>query len=139
MPAGAKAVWSNGSNDPSINIIDTGTYWISVCQDTDTIHITREICDCALYIPSAFTPNGDGTNDIFRIKTDPDCSVQQFAMNIYDRWGKLVFRTNSVSSGWDGNMQGVPVETGIYMYEIQAKSGTKAQPERYKGDITLIR
>src|SRR5690606_29175101 len=104
LPAGATALWSNGSNESSIQVTDTGVYWVNVCQNTDTIRIAREICSCDIFIPTAFTPNGDGINDIFRPMAAAGCPVGQFRMNIYNKWGALVFTSHSIQNGWDGHI-----------------------------------
>ncbi|HEV2478087.1 MAG TPA: gliding motility-associated C-terminal domain-containing protein [Puia sp.] len=69
-----------------------------------------------LIVPNAFTPNGDGHNDVFRVK-NPQL-VQKFALVIYDRWGEKVFETVDPYSGWNGFRGGNPAGTGTYVWTI---------------------
>jgi gliding motility-associated-like protein len=88
-----------------------------------------------MHIPSAFTPNGDGLNDVFRIPPGSSFVLQQFA--IYDRWGHIIFSTKDISQGWDGTMKGIPAASGSYVYHI--KGSFNNEPVNEKGTVTLIR
>jgi gliding motility-associated-like protein len=98
-----------------------------------TIVVDSTMSEC---IPSAFTPNGDGLNDMFR----PACIAFQNLVDfrIYNRWGQQIFYSNSAKVGWDGTFNGVPQDMGTYFYLISV-----ARPNQgmriYKGDVTLIR
>lgn len=91
-------------------------------------------CDC-MQIPTAFTPNGDGKNDFFRIKGDDIVSLD---IMIYNRWGQRMFLSKDKTMGWDGTFNGEPCEIGTYYFYAIAhcKSGTIL---RRSGDIVLIR
>jgi len=95
-------------------------------------------CNYCLFIPNAFSPNGDGTNDRFRVL--PTCLIQQYTIEIFNRWGQRVFTGYSTDAAWDGTYKGQPAERGIYYYLITAAPSdkTKGMIEQ-KGDITLIR
>jgi gliding motility-associated-like protein len=94
------------------------------------------------FIPNAFTPNGDGLNDIFRPAVQ-DCEVTRFS--IFDRWGKLVQTSSGRSAGWDGNDQaGNPAPIGTYFYQIQVLWPTDQRKdsdytESFNGAVNLIR
>ncbi len=87
-------------------------------------------------IPSAFSPNNDGKNDVFRLYGSKYNSLVEF--RVFNRWGEEVFQTNSKDGGWDGTYHGVPQDIGVYNYLIIV-----AKPDGgndvYKGNITLIR
>ena len=87
-------------------------------------------------IPSAFTPNGDGLNDLFRITNLKYQKLVDFS--VFNRWGILVFHTNNPEVGWDGTYQGVAQDMGVYNYQIITAhpDGTN---QTYKGNVTLIR
>jgi len=86
--------------------------------------------------PSAFTPNGDGLNDVFKITPIKNQSLVE--MRIFNRWGQAVYYTNNPETGWDGTYNGVPQDLGVYSYEIVvALPGGSNQV--YKGTLTLIR
>jgi len=91
---------------------------------------------CLTGIPNAFTPNGDGINDVFRM---PQGSLQTLsAFTIYDMWGEKIFSSKTLSGFWDGKIKGQPANSGIYVYLV---SGIKADgsPVQLKGTVTLIR
>ncbi len=109
--------WSNGSSLPTTQITQSGLYYIVAtldsCISTDTIIIVS----CSeIWIPNAFTPDGDNLNDFFK----PEClNISEFHMVIYDRWGTLVFESNQCNEGWDGKFKGEIAPFGIYSYVIE--------------------
>ncbi len=88
-----------------------------------------------LYLPNAFTPNGDGLNDVFRIP--PGGFLKLISFSIFDRWGNVVFMTYNVNAGWDGRYKGIKKDPGTYLYLIQAYDGN--EKILLKGSVTLIR
>lgn len=89
-----------------------------------------------LYIPNAFTPNGDGINDIFK-PANVFVSVTEYNLVIYDRRGQKVFETNDPEIGWDGTFKGDVVQTGVYPYYIFMRSGD-SEPFHKGGTITVL-
>jgi gliding motility-associated-like protein len=93
-------------------------------------------------IPSAFTPNGDGVNDVFYILGVKDAAlIKNFA--VYNRWGNAVFRVSNVVPntpvyGWDGSVNGVKAQQGTYVYEVTMQFADGSQ-KNYKGTVVLIR
>ena len=87
-----------------------------------------------LYVPNAFTPNGDGTNDTFGAKGD---GIIEFNIQIFNRWGELVFESNDITKQWDGIYKGEKAETGVYAYSITA-TGEKTNQISKSGSVTLI-
>jgi gliding motility-associated-like protein len=104
------------------------------CKATDSIKIKAESC-CLILVPSAFTPNGDGINDIFRIINRHSIKLHSF--EIVNRFGQSVFETYDLSKGWDGTFGGVPQDLGVYFYYILYECEGKQL--ELKGDLTLIR
>ncbi len=99
---------------------------------------SNEVCvnfPPTLYIPTAFTPNNDGLNDYFSSFGE---FVESFTLDIYDRWGKLLFRSQDVSQGWDGNLEGLPVPEGVYVFRVKVKGYNGEEMEK-EGSVTLIR
>ena len=84
-----------------------------------------------IFAPNAFSPNGDGLNDIFNVKAN---GIEEFSMSIYSRWGEMIFFTNDIGEGWDG--KDAPV--GTYVYYIAYKNNLGANSEIY-GKVTLIK
>ena len=89
-----------------------------------------------LLIPSGFTPNNDGMNDVFRIVNPLVQRLLEF--RVFNRWGQEVFSTTNINKGWDGTWKGVPQEIGTYQYIIRV-GYADAQTELYKGDVQLVR
>jgi gliding motility-associated-like protein len=88
-----------------------------------------------MFIPSAFSPNGDGKNDILYVRGR---CLKNFTFQIFNRWGELVFETSNQDIGWDGTQNGQPLNTGVFVYKLE---GTTYDNKQYiqKGHITLLR
>ena len=138
-PQGVNYAWNNGINSPSISITQTGIYGLTITNycgsKYDEIIISKGICK--IYVPSAFTPNNDGLNDIFRAKFGED--VTQYKLQVYNRWGGLVFETNDIRKGWDGNVKGLYQPNGVYVWMIKYKTVTDPKEQLMKGTVMLIR
>ena len=105
------------------------------CTGYDTVKIT--VFDGpAYYLPNAFSPNGDGRNDIFRPTPVGISSTLYF--RIFNRYGKLIFETNQWMAGWDGNFMGKPQQTGTYVWALKGKD-RKGRVIETKGTVVLIR
>lgn len=88
----------------------------------------------SFYIPNTFTPNGDGMNDTFGIAGE---GIQEFNMQIFNRWGQLIFETGSASNRWDGTFQGQKVPMGTYVYKASA-TGPTGQKQNKEGNVNVI-
>jgi gliding motility-associated-like protein len=91
---------------------------------------------CNVFVPNAFSPNGDGFNDLFMPYTS-GCPVQLFQMEIFDRWGGRVFYSEDASTGWDGMLNGKKAEQGVYVYLIRLQEF--GQEKMLTGDVVLFR
>ena len=88
-----------------------------------------------IYIPNSFTPNGDGNNDIFSPK---GLGVKTYNLEIYDRWGEMIFQSGEFNKGWDGTFKGLNVKDDVYIYKVSiidqnVRSYTKT------GHVTLMK
>jgi gliding motility-associated-like protein len=104
------------------------------CIDTDSIYIIVDPLG-DVFIPTAFTPNGDGRNDVFTIGGG---NFKSFDLKIFNRWGQIVFQSNERSKGWDGRIDGKDALPGAYVYNLSCtlKDGKKINRS---GTILLIR
>ena len=84
---------------------------------------------------NAFSPNGDGVNDILRVR---GLNLLELELKIFDRWGELVFETTDQSIGWDGTFKGKEVDPDVYVYHLRVICFDE-QENLIKGNITLIR
>jgi gliding motility-associated-like protein len=127
--------------DSVIKQLDAGNYKYLItdnhnCEITGEAEINKEWRDCAVILPNAFSPNGDGVNDIFRAKVYD--AVTDFRMAVYGRWGQLVFETNNPEMGWDGTQRGNQLPTGSYLW-IVTYTDSKQQAIRQQGTLLLVR
>jgi gliding motility-associated-like protein len=106
------------------------------CSGTDTINITVYKIDPGLYVPNAFTPNGDGINDIFRPILIGMKSLKYF--KVYNRSGQLIFSTSIQNKGWDGTFKGKPQDTDVFVWIVEGLD-YQGKVIFQKGSVTLIR
>jgi len=126
--------------NPKANATDTATFQVIGtdqygCRDTAYVHMN---IDYAMFemIPNAFSPNGDGRNDIFSIRNMKFQRLIEF--RIFNRWGEEVYSSTDARGGWDGTYKGTPAEVGVYNYLIRITT-PDGQQKMYKGDVSLIR
>lgn len=113
-----KYKWSDGSTKSTFNITTAGTYWVvakdSTCAETDTIQI-EEYSSTEVFVPNAFTPNDDATNELYKPATD---YLEKYLFRIFDRYGHMVFETADPLAGWDGTFLDQPAPEGMYAYTL---------------------
>ncbi len=121
---GAGYLWSNGMGTSLIAVapLQTSDYCVTVrtaegCEQKAciTIEVSPE---STLYIPNAFTPNGDDLNDVLYT---PGTNIVTYHLMIYNRWGNLVFESDDMGKGWDGTYKGEPVKDDVYNYRLIAE------------------
>jgi gliding motility-associated-like protein len=89
-----------------------------------------------LYVPSAFTPNGDGMNDVFKVVAR---GVGKFSLIVFNRWGEVVFETEDANSGWDGTYKGEKItSTDVYVYLVKAQGIHEEEIPARHGSVTLV-
>lgn len=147
LDAGVSAgtyLWNDGSTSPTLPIISPGIYSLTISNScgssSASTQVTLEACE-ALYIPTAFSPNGDGLNDEFLIYAPSGLVVEQ--LQIFDRWGNQVFRRDGSvmgdqSVGWDGTFRGRPLPVGTYIYWLKFLQVGGERAVR-SGEINLLR
>jgi len=105
------------------------------CLDSASLIVTLTYTTPEV-VPSAFTPNNDGLNDVFRVKNLGTSKLVDF--RVFNRWGQAIFQTANAEVGWDGNFNGVPQDIGTYNYEIII-AHTDGTQKTFTGSVTLIR
>ena len=105
------------------------------CYELDTFLTIRIEDNSYLFVPDAFTPNGDGKNDVLYVRAN---AVDEFYFALYNRWGQKVFETRDLNTGWDGFFQGRKSSPDVFGYILQLKCLTGGEVTR-KGNVTLIR
>ncbi|NRB63138.1 MAG: gliding motility-associated C-terminal domain-containing protein [Saprospiraceae bacterium] len=103
---------------------------------------TNETCmECSIYVPNAFSPNADARNDEFFIHPEATCQFSEFTVQIFDRWGNLLFTSDSPGFSWDGQVNNQDLPQAVYLYAIQytLEGGSDSDRETLIGQLNLIR
>lgn len=132
----------NASYQNGITGLGNGSYNVRVvdeheCMAWGKASVEYDNC-CTPYVPTAFTPNDDGKNDIFRVRYKGNITLEK--MSIYNRYGQEVYSTTNTTDGWDGTYKGVPQDIGTYYLYITFYCGDgESNKQIVKSDITLVR
>jgi gliding motility-associated-like protein len=128
--------WSSGQTDSIATMLEDGDYTL-VVKDVfgcaDTVSFTVDVVKISFNMPNAFTPNGDQANDQFGPVVS---TVEVLQFQVWNRWGSLVF--DDPENGWDGNINGIPAPSDVYVYRVQVR-WPDGREEIRKGDVTLLR
>ena len=140
-----EAVWQDGSmnNTYQVRYTDwyTAFYSDGFCSASDSIFIRIENCMDCLTFPNAFTPDGDGINDVFKAVEFCDPGFLSFEIQIFNRWGQQVYTGNSPKTGWDGRIDGQAATSDVFAWKARWRylnQGEEVILERV-GDVLLIR
>lgn len=130
-----KYLWQDGSVNPAFNVVSPGAYFVQVekadgCTASDTVMV-NENCLADVLVPNAFTPNDDGFNDLFEAV---GADVTSFSMQVYNRWGNVVYSSDNITGGWNGHLS----PEGLYAWKIYFTVGT-FKPRVKTGTVFLIR
>lgn len=118
-----------------INGTDTVAYTKDYWQDAQPI--TIQISESKLEMPNAFSPNGDGINDVYRAKSNYQ-SIVEFDAYIFNRWGQKLYEWHDPAGGWNGKFNGKDVKQGVYFVLVKAK-GADGRKYNIKKDVNLLR
>lgn len=105
------------------------------CENKDSIYLGTQFC-CDIFLPNAFSPNGDGLNDVFKIQTEHNQQIIDFA--IFNRYGERIFLSHSLDRGWDGTQKGRIVDMGTYYYYVKYIC-SNGNTYFKKGDVSVVR
>jgi gliding motility-associated-like protein len=136
-------LWNDGSIKPSTTPQAPGEYWLEAmnpCGTTsDSIQIGIKNCSCVVYVPNAFTPNNDGWNDTFELKTT--CPLMSYNIKIFNRWGEMIFESSDITKSWNGIFNNEVVPNGIYSYQLAWQGMDKSRKATYTryGTVTVLK
>ena len=134
--------WSpNGETTQTINVTQSGTYAVTVsldkCAVADKITLI-DYCPTSIFIPNAFTPNGDNKNDVFKVS---GANVKDFELLIFNRWGEQIFRSTDINQGWDGKVNGRMVQIDVYIWKLSYSENLetgKTKKHEQLGTVVVI-
>lgn len=133
--------WNDSIATPTILVNQSGVYKLSInkgiCTKTDSVSLKASDCSCPVIYPNAFTPNNNALNESFMPVAD--CSVTEYELLIFNRWGQLIYTSKNINYGWDGNYKGKPVPSGAYIWMARYKAQFTGKTYNQKGTITLLR
>jgi len=133
----AAYLWQDNSTNDRFIVKQQGFYSVTVTNAcgsaTDNVSFTG--VDCVILFPNAFTPNGDGRNDFFKILNA--FNLKEYSLTIFNRWGQEVFSTTDLRKGWNGELKGRPQDPGTFVY--YCKYVKDNNPVVTKGSFILIR
>ncbi|MEZ4776134.1 MAG: gliding motility-associated C-terminal domain-containing protein [Bacteroidia bacterium] len=136
-------LWQDGNTSPKREIREAGLYFVELtdyCQTMrDSVRVEYKDCDCTLFMPNAFTPNQDGVNDYFFPVFQ--CEMSGYQLQIFNRWGKLVFETDNPDVHWDGYSKGSPSPPGVYAWRVSYQGLLNRKPvdRLLSGTVTILR
>lgn len=130
-------LWQDGSRGTTYNVTAPGNYYLELSNScgskADSLAVIKGACK--LYVPTAFTPNGDGLNDVFKASYGEN--ITKFKMTVYNRWGEKVFESNDMNKGWNGIYKGKML-SGVFVWMIQYDI-IDSKNQLIKGTVSLIR
>ncbi|MEZ4824827.1 MAG: gliding motility-associated C-terminal domain-containing protein [Bacteroidia bacterium] len=135
--------WQDGETSPQREISEPGLYVVELtdyCQTfRDSVTVSVKDCDCTLFMPNAFTPNEDGVNDYFYPVFQ--CEINSYQLQIFNRWGKIVFETDNPDEHWDGTSKGSPSPSGVYAWKLNYQGLLNRLPidKTLSGTVTILR
>ena len=142
---GAQYLWTTGETGQMITVAQYGTYGVEItnmygCVLNDAVEVA-EYCPSTIYVPNTFTPNGDGINDVF-IPVGKNIATMELI--IFDRWGGVLFQSNSPNMGWDGTYRGEVVKNDVYVWKLRYRSmedvdGRLSMERELMGHIQVLR
>ena len=140
----ARFVWEDGTEAAERTITEPGRYAITALLDCAEIHVVLELidgnCGGQFIAPNAFTPNFDGINDEWQLLLRSEFSLAAYTLSVFDRYGRAVYSSNDLQTGWDGLQNGRPLPGGVYVWKAAAVLETRGQltTVREQGTLLLI-
>jgi gliding motility-associated-like protein len=131
---------------------NTGVFITAPLTTDKTFYIQQQVGNCSsartavkifvydktnIFVPSAFTPNNDGRNDLLKVKAYGIVSLDYF--RVYNKWGQLVFSTKDISKGWDGLVNGIMQTTSVFVWMVRAKDEVTSDYIEKKGTVLMIK
>ncbi len=135
------------TSESRLKVFKSGLYAVSILTSPDsltlrdTVQVIFDAKCCRLIMPNAFTPNDDGRNDRLLPLMPQNCTITEFEMQVFNRFGKMIFQTNDPDNAWDGKDGSNAAPSDVYVFWLRYKAigNNNEYSETLKGDVTLIR
>ncbi|MEZ4773712.1 MAG: gliding motility-associated C-terminal domain-containing protein [Bacteroidia bacterium] len=135
--------WQDGASGTVYQVTEPGLYTLQVSNncgvDQDSMFIDMRSCRCNVFVPTGFTPNDDGVNELLTVGYQ--CGFESYSLHIYNRWGQEVFASTNPDEAWDGRTGGRANPEGVYVwvlrYQYQARGWSI--PNTETGTVTILR
>ena len=139
--------WMDGSSSSEFVVTEPGIYWVELsnkCEERFQEILVAQgniNLESPIYIPNAFSPNNDSYNDEYKVYPASGINILNFSIEVFDRTGSRVFASVDPAQGWDGTLDGQPMEEGVYLWRMWAEiNGCRRNISLVEeGDITLVR
>jgi gliding motility-associated-like protein len=137
-------LWNTGATTQTITAFDSGNYWVRIkdpegCVSSDSINMKKrkDLFPSNIFMPNAFTPNGDGRNDLYPLN-QYKVKGATYNIKLYNRWGEKIMELESPDINWDGNVNGKPAPEGVYIF-MAYWIGCDNEKRSLQGNFTLLR
>lgn len=139
--------WPDGSQGTSWYVEEAGDYLLvvsDVCESREaliSVRYEQSADELPVYVPNAFSPNGDGLNDCFKPEFPEGVELLSYTFRVFDRWGNFLFDTSSPADCWDGSFRQKEMDPGVYVWYLEASFKYCHQPSEIfkKGDVVLVK
>lgn len=137
---GDSCLWYNGLKLRENFEVNPGRYYLKIysyCRlDSIIFDVSDKLCDCYIYVPNSFTPNGDEFNNTFNVNLV--CDYTNFYFSIYNRWGELIFESYNPNIGWDGSYDNKIVMEGVYIYKLEYYDLNRNLKHNLTGHVNVV-
>lgn len=137
-------LWNTGATTRTITAFDSGSYWVRIkdvegCVSSDSINMKKrkDLFPSNIFMPNAFTPNGDGRNDLYPLN-QYKVKGATYNIKLYNRWGEKIMELESPDINWDGTVNGKPAPEGVYIF-MAYWIGCDNEKRSLQGNFTLLR
>jgi gliding motility-associated-like protein len=138
---GNSVKWQDGATTSWYVVTKSGYYTATISNDcgamTEGITVKYKACTEQTTMVNAFTPNGDGNNDFF--KPGVNGTMIDYELNVFNRWGALIYSSKEVGTGWDGRFKGALVDEGTYLWIVNYRKVSGGQKLTLRGNVTVIK
>jgi gliding motility-associated-like protein len=140
LGAGSNYKWQDSTNVPIYTVTEPGFYAVvanNACgRATDSVEVQLKDCDCQVWLPTAFSPNGDGRNDYFR--PIYRCELADFKLSVYDRWGARIYYSTDPQVAWTGRQGGIALNVGTYVWVMEYRNANSQELFKKTGTVTVV-